>query len=96
MFVPSSVKPDDKLAVMVFIHGGGFTLGSSTAYPGGVLAAFNDVIVVTINYRLGVLGFFNIPGTDYNGNYGLLDQVRCWRRQLYDNLFIIRKKSTIK
>ncbi|KAL9970961.1 hypothetical protein ACROYT_G023431 [Oculina patagonica] len=78
VFVPS-VKTEDKLAVMVFIHEGGFTLGSSTAYPGGVLAAFNDVIVVTINYRLGVLGFLNIPGTDYNGNYGMLDQVLAFK-----------------
>ena len=77
MFVPSSIKPNDKMAVMVFVHGGGFSYGTSTAYPGGVLATFNDVIVVSINYRVGVLGFFNIPGTDYKGNYGMLDQVRC-------------------
>ena len=61
--------------VMVWIHGGGFAYGTSTWYPGGVLAAFNDVIVVSVNYRLGILGFFNIPGTDVKGNYGILDQV---------------------
>ncbi|XP_078372745.1 cholinesterase-like isoform X2 [Oculina patagonica] len=77
VFVPSTIKPDDNMAVMVFIHGGGFAFGSSTFYHGGVLAGFNDVIVVTINYRLGVLGFFNIPGTDYEGNYGMLDQVQA-------------------
>ncbi|KAL9970956.1 hypothetical protein ACROYT_G023425 [Oculina patagonica] len=77
VFVPSTVKPDDKLAVMVYIHGGSFSLGSSTLYHGGVLAGFNDVIVVSINYRLGVLGFLNIPGTDYKGNYGMLDQVQA-------------------
>jgi len=76
VFVPSTIKPDDKLAAMVWIHGGGFSYGSSTVYPSGVLAAFNDVIVVSFNYRLGVFGFFNIPGTDYKGNYGMLDQVR--------------------
>ena len=64
------------MPVMVWIHGGGFTLGTSAIHPGGVLAAFNDVIVVSINYRLGVLGFLNIPETDYKGNYGMLDQVR--------------------
>ncbi len=79
MFVPSTVKPDDKMAVMVWIHGGGFSFGTSSVYPGGVLATFNDVIVVSINYRLGLLGFLNIPGTDYKGNYGMLDQVRCSR-----------------
>ena len=61
---------------MVWIYGGGFSYGTSTVYPGGVLATFNDVIVVSFNYRLGILGFFNIPGTDYKGNYGMLDQVR--------------------
>ena len=75
MFVPSTIKPDDKLAVMVWIHGGGFAYGTSSFYPGGVLAPFNGVIVVSINYGLGVLGFLNIPGTDYKGNYGMLDQV---------------------
>ncbi|KAL9970952.1 hypothetical protein ACROYT_G023418 [Oculina patagonica] len=77
VFVPSSIKPDDKMAVMVWIHGGGFSYGTSSVYPGGVLATFNDVIVVSINYRLGVLGFLNIPGTEYKGNYGMLDQVQA-------------------
>ncbi|KAJ7393152.1 neurexin protein binding [Desmophyllum pertusum] len=75
VFVPSTVKPDVKMAVMVWIHGGAFTLGSSTEYPGHILASFNDVIVVTFNYRLGILGFFNIPGTDFKGNYGMHDQI---------------------
>lgn len=76
VFVPSTVKPDDKLAVMVWIHGGAFTFGSANIFHGGILATFNDVIVVTLNYRLGVLGFFNVPGTDIKGNYGMLDQVQ--------------------
>ena len=63
------------MAVMVWIHGGAFSFGSSTGYYGGVLAALNDVIVVSINYRVGVLGFFNVPGTGVKGNYGMLDQV---------------------
>lgn len=82
VFVPATVKPDDKMAVMMWIHGGAFAYGSASHYPAGVLATFNDVIVVSINYRLGILGFFNIPGTDNKGNYGMLDQVRylsAWR-----------------
>jgi len=75
VFVPTTIKPDEKIAVMVWIHGGGFSFGSGWAFPGGVLAAFNDVIVVSINYRLGVLGFLNVPGTDVTGNFGMLDQV---------------------
>ena len=75
VFVPSTVKPDDQMAVMVWIHGGGFSYSSSTEFPGGILASFNDIILVTFNYRLGILGFFNIPDTEIKGNYGMLDQV---------------------
>ncbi|EDO47082.1 predicted protein, partial [Nematostella vectensis] len=75
VYTPQNSDPDKQRAVMVFIHGGGFTSGASRDYDPSVLVALNDVIVVTINYRLGVLGFFNIPDTEYKGNYGLLDQV---------------------
>ena len=40
-----------------------------------MLAVAHDVVVVTINYRLGILGFFNQPGTNTTGNYGLMDQI---------------------
>ena len=60
---------------MLWIHGGAFEWGASRDYNPSVLVALNDVIVVTINYRLGVLGFFNIPGTDVKGNFGMHDQV---------------------
>ena len=78
VFVPSNIKPSEKIAVMVWIHGGGFVTGSSGFTPGAVLASFNDVIVVSINYRLGVFGFFNVPGTNLKGNYGMLDQVNSF------------------
>jgi para-nitrobenzyl esterase len=68
--------------VMVWIHGGAFTIGSGSqpVYRGDILASRGDVVVVTINYRLGLLGFLNlneitggkIPAT---GNEGLLDQI---------------------
>jgi carboxylesterase type B len=60
---------------MVWIHGGGLYHGAGGKYDGSVLASYNDVIVVTFNYRLGLLGFLNIPGTELKGNYGMLDQV---------------------
>ena len=60
---------------MVWIQGHNFTFGSSAHYPAHILASLNDVIVVTFNYRLGILGFLNIPGTDLKGNYGMQDQV---------------------
>ena len=70
------------LPVMVWIHGGGFTRGhaSSRAYDGESLAR-KGVIVVTINYRLGIFGFFAHPELTAeskhhaSGNYALLDQV---------------------
>jgi len=69
--------------VLVWIHGGGFLTGSgaSSLYRGGRLASRGDVVVVTINYRLGILGFLAHPslagaaGTGAAGNWGLLDQI---------------------
>ena len=72
----------DRLPVMVWIHGGGFTRGfaSTRSYDGEVLAR-KGAVIVTINYRLGVFGFFAHPalsvesGHHASGNYALLDQI---------------------
>jgi len=72
----------EKHAVMVFIYGGGFSEGSSSVavYNGAALAK-KGVVVVTVNYRVGPLGFFVYPELTKesehhsSGNYGLLDQV---------------------
>src|SRR2546425_4013520 len=67
----------DAKPVMVWIHGGGFTGGSGRdAWYNGTSFARNDVVVVTINYRLGALGFLHL-GDDFpgSGNCGILDQV---------------------
>ena len=71
-----------KLPVMVWIHGGGFAAGATSEprQDGGELAK-KGVIVVSMNYRLGIFGFFSHPelaaesGRKATGNYGLLDQV---------------------
>ncbi|KAM3920536.1 cholinesterase-like [Leptodactylus fuscus] len=63
--------------VMVYIYGGSFFLGTSASdmYDGSLLAASEDVIVVSMNYRLGVFGFLGFPGnTKAPGNAGLFDQ----------------------
>jgi para-nitrobenzyl esterase len=73
---------DEKLPVMVFIHGGSWEsgAGSFSLYDGKALAK-KGVVIVTINYRLGVLGFLVHPdlakesGNDSSGNYGFLDQM---------------------
>jgi para-nitrobenzyl esterase len=76
--------PEQKLPVMVFIHGGAFLRGSSSMYDGSALAR-KGVIIVTLNYRLGVLGFLAHPQlseespNNTSGNYGLLDQQMALR-----------------
>ena len=49
---------EDLLPVVVFVHGDDFEFGTGNAYDGSVLAAYGHVIVITINYRVGVLGTF--------------------------------------
>lgn len=64
----------ESLPVMVMIHGGGFVSGSGSQQllSGEVLAAKHNAIIVTLNYRLGVLGFFYRE--DASGNFGIQDQ----------------------
>jgi para-nitrobenzyl esterase len=70
--------------VLVWIHGGAFTTGSGgfPLYAGSGLARRGDAVVVTINYRLGALGFLALPAFEREegnvvGNFGLLDQLRA-------------------
>jgi para-nitrobenzyl esterase len=68
---------DERKPVMVWIHGGAFINGSASIYDSRWLAGRGDIIVVTINYRLGALGFLAHPGlgpAGAVGNYGLEDQ----------------------
>ena len=70
--------------VMVFVHGGAFTTGSSAhpMYDAGALAARGDVVVVSFNYRLGVLGFADLAALDgsaFDSNPGLRDQLLALR-----------------
>jgi para-nitrobenzyl esterase len=71
-----------KLPVMVWIYGGGFRGGASAfPYYDGTGLAHHGVVVVSFNYRLGWLGFFDHPALakenagDATGNYGLMDQI---------------------
>ena len=72
-------------------------MGSGSVYNGEILAGKQNVVVVTINYRLGILGFFNIPGTTTKGNYGLLDQILAlkWVKQHIGDFGGDAKKVTI-
>lgn len=60
--------------MIVFIHGGGYLVGSSAFYNLGSFVINNDVIGVIINYRLGILGFLSMENEASPGNYGLWDQ----------------------
>ncbi|BFZ19745.1 hypothetical protein BsWGS_22783 [Bradybaena similaris] len=73
VWIPDNPGPK---AMMVWIYGGGFYSGSSTldVYNGLALAARGDVVVVSLNYRLGPFGFLYCGTPDCPGNVGLLDQ----------------------
>lgn len=87
IYTPANRAPDAKLPVMVWIHGGGFTIGSASMFDGSALAAYEDVVVVLIQYRLGLLGFLSTGDENMPGNYGLLDQVEAlkWVQQHIHN-----------
>ncbi len=79
VYTPTGATPGSKLPVMTWIHGGLFIAGSSSGYSGAELARKYGVIVVTVNYRLGALGWLSLPALSaeaggQSGNYGLLDQ----------------------
>ncbi|MFT4809122.1 MAG: para-nitrobenzyl esterase [Paraglaciecola sp.] len=71
------------LPVMFWIHGGGNSIGTANTYPGHRLAGGENVVLVTINYRLGLLGWMSHPAlrgegrsaSDASGNYGNLDMI---------------------
>ncbi|KYN45488.1 Neuroligin-2, partial [Atta colombica] len=73
-----------KYPVMMFIHGESFEWNSGNPYDGTILAAYGNIVFVTINFRLGILGFLR-PGIrdDTASNFGLLDQIAAllWLRE---------------
>ncbi len=77
VFTPEVGAPGN-LPVLVWIHGGGNVDGESNDYDGSKLAGQGRAVVVTLNYRLGLLGWLAQPALDSEGhpfgNYGLLDQ----------------------
>jgi carboxylesterase type B len=84
---PAGTAATDRLPVYFFIHGGGFTNGAGSQHDGTSIIQQTGVIVVTINYRLGVLGFLGVPQLTAqqgeSGNYGLMDEISAlgWVRR---------------
>ena len=85
VYVPALAGAHAKRPVFVWIHGGALITGTGAIYDPSAMVAANDIIVVTINYRLGALGWLVEPGliaaassffqnAGDSGNYGLMDQ----------------------
>ncbi len=83
VYAPADLVPGESLPVMVWIHGGGNSIGSTHTYDGSNLARQERVVVVTLQYRLGLLGWFSHQALreaapspqDASGNFGTLDLV---------------------
>ncbi|GAY13384.1 carboxylesterase/lipase family protein [Mycobacterium sp. shizuoka-1] len=75
VWAPSGANAADPKPVMVWVHGGAYIFGSGSQplYDGSVLAAGSDVVVVTINYRLGALGFLDFSSAGFDSNVALRD-----------------------
>ncbi len=80
VWASSDIAAGDRKPVMVWVHGGAYILGSASQplYDGRVLAGGGDVVVVTVNYRLGAFGFLDLssfehPGRRFDSNLGLRD-----------------------
>ncbi|MET9022319.1 carboxylesterase family protein [Actinopolymorpha sp. NPDC004070] len=76
---PTSAGPKRTRPVVVWVHGGGFTSGAGSSYDARRMAVRGDVVVVTVNYRLGVFGYFALPGLRGGGDFGLQDQLAALR-----------------
>ena len=74
IYVPNDLTDQHLLPVMIWIYGGGFTDGTAAIYPATGLSSFGNVVVVTINYRIGMFGFLQSSDGTLVGNQGLWDQ----------------------
>jgi len=89
VWASSAIEPGDAKPVMVWLHGGAYVLGSASQplYDGRRLAGSGEVVVVTLNYRLGALGFLDLSSLPaarphFDSNVGLRDVLAalCWVR----------------
>ncbi|XP_025744841.1 carboxylesterase 3 isoform X2 [Callorhinus ursinus] len=75
IYSPAEATAGARRPVMVWIHGGALVAGAATSQDGSALAAYGDVVVVTVQYRLGFLGFLSTGDEHAPGNWGFLDVV---------------------
>lgn len=74
IYVPRNLSPSNNKSVLIWVHGGAYIVGQGMKRDGSTLALTGDVIVVTINYRLGIFGFLSFGGPPAVGNYAMWDQ----------------------
>ncbi|XP_005367064.1 carboxylesterase 1D-like isoform X2 [Microtus ochrogaster] len=79
IYTPADLTKNSQLPVMVWIHGGALVVGGASTYDGLALSAHENVVVVAIQYRLGIWGFFSTGDEHSQGNWGHLDQVAALR-----------------
>uniref|UniRef100_A0A8C2X3B2 Carboxylic ester hydrolase n=1 Tax=Cyclopterus lumpus TaxID=8103 RepID=A0A8C2X3B2_CYCLU len=79
IYTPAEATKGDKVPVMVWIHGGGLSMGAASQYDGAPLAAYENIVMVIIQYRLGILGFLSTGDEHARGNWGFLDQLAALR-----------------
>uniref|UniRef100_G1PHM4 Carboxylic ester hydrolase n=1 Tax=Myotis lucifugus TaxID=59463 RepID=G1PHM4_MYOLU len=79
IYTPADLRRKSRLPVMVWIHGGGLVVGGASTYDGLALSAHEKVVVVIIQYRLGIWGFFSTGDEHSRGNWGHLDQLAALR-----------------
>ncbi|MGW2014604.1 carboxylesterase/lipase family protein [Streptomyces sp. NPDC001927] len=87
VYRPRHSRPGDRLPVLLWNHGGAFVIGTGTQFGGRTMADLTGSIVVSVNYRLGQLGYLAAPELTRenglgSGSYGLMDQIAAlnWTR----------------
>ncbi|XP_020845070.1 carboxylesterase 3 isoform X2 [Phascolarctos cinereus] len=75
IYTPASRHKKDKLPVMFWIHGGSLAIGGASSLDGSPLSAYEDIVVVIVQYRLGFQGFLSTGDEFAPGNWGFLDLV---------------------
>ncbi|XP_052584927.1 carboxylesterase 1E-like isoform X1 [Peromyscus californicus insignis] len=79
IYTPADLTRSSRLPVVVWIHGGGLIVGGASTYDGLALSAHENLVVVAIQYRLGIWGFLSTGDEHSRGNWGHLDQVAALR-----------------
>lgn len=81
IYRPAGVSPEERLPVAVYWHGGDHVSGKASDFDGSRFASYSKLIVVTVQYRLGVFGFLNLPSSmdGEGGAFGLQDMTAALR-----------------